>query len=292
MNSRFALPFALLFAAALAGCAEREAKVTHAGPPVYRDQDLMEASADAGHHLDTSERLGKLETEMTAVKIELSRLSGAAQRIEARQLQAGVTAEPASASATPIEDGKPRKHGRKAAAEKAVAEAPDPAAALAVSDKALAAIQETAHVDQAAPPAAAPVAKTEEPKPAPAEVKAASAAPPADNSVAPPPAAAAPPTAASAPGAAGNPGFGLQLGAYGSADRAIEAWNGLKDQGGKLLSDLLPKHESVTVAGKTMYRLKAGPLPDEATARSRCDGLKAQNIQCLVAPFSGEWPSS
>jgi cell division septation protein DedD len=216
---------------------------------------------------------------MIAVKIELSRLSGAAQRIEARQLQSGgVGPEPASAAATAL-DGK--KHGKKApvsAPEKVAAQGPD----LSVSDKAMAAIQETQNIDAAAHgPAKAAEPKPPAPAaeiPAPAEAKTARAEP----------AQTAPP--ASVP--AGNPGFGLQLGAYASSERAIAAWNGLKDQGGKLLADLLPKHEAVTVGDKTMYRLKAGPLPDEGAAQARCAELKAQSIQCLVAPFSGEWPSS
>jgi cell division septation protein DedD len=298
MKKRFVLSaLALTLAAGLCACADREAVITHSGPPVYRDQDLEEAAASVGHHMDTSERLRALETDVTAIKVELSRLSGAAQRIEARQLQTGgVGPEPASAAATPLYDEKGHsKHaarGKKPAPEKTVAEGTD----VGVSDKALAAIQDTANADLTAPPAGPKPTAAPPPEVKPAEEKASSASPAPAVPTAP---AAAPPVASdtpSAPPAAsasmGNPGFGLQLGAYASPDRAIAAWTALKNQGGNLLADLLPKHEAVTVGDKTMYRLKAGPLPDANAARTRCDGLKAQNIECMVAPFSGEWPSS
>ncbi len=79
-------------------------------------------------------------------------------------------------------------------------------------------------------------------------------------------------------GAAG--GFGVQLGAFSSAERANEEWTKLKTEAPGTLDGLEPRVVVAEVSGKTIYRLQAAVL-DEAQARAICGGLKVANKACV-----------
>jgi SPOR domain len=107
-------------------------------------------------------------------------------------------------------------------------------------------------------------------------------------------AAAAPAPAADAPGdgasvpqappanatAAGSAGFGVQLGAFSSAERANAEWKKLQAEAGGTLDGLEPRVVVGESAGKTIYRLQA-EVRDEAQARAICGGLKVSNKPCV-----------
>jgi hypothetical protein len=87
---------------------------------------------------------------------------------------------------------------------------------------------------------------------------------------------AAPP--AQAVGAAG--GFGVQLGAFSSPERANEEWKKLQSATGGTLDGLSPRVVVGEASGKTLYRLQA-EVRDEAQARAICGGLKVANKACV-----------
>lgn len=105
-------------------------------------------------------------------------------------------------------------------------------------------------------------------------------------------AAAAPPGAADTPGeaaavpeapppvAAGSSGFGVQLGAFSSADRANAEWKKLQAEAAGTLDGLEPRVVVGDAGGKTIYRLQA-EVRDEAQARAICGGLKVANKPCV-----------
>jgi hypothetical protein len=108
-------------------------------------------------------------------------------------------------------------------------------------------------------------------------------------------AAAAPPAAgegASLPGTAApaddsGSGFGVQLGAFSSAERANEEWKKLQKEASGTLDGLAPRVVVGDSAGKTIYRLQA-EVRDEAQARAICGGLKVANKPCVpVIPPHG-----
>jgi cell division protein FtsN len=90
--------------------------------------------------------------------------------------------------------------------------------------------------------------------------------------------AAAMPEAA-APAAAGS-AYGVQLGAFSSAERANEEWKKLQAEAGGTLDGLSPRVVVGESAGKTLYRLQA-EVRDEAQARAICGGLKVANKPCV-----------
>jgi len=113
-----------------------------------------------------------------------------------------------------------------------------------------------------------------------------------DNFAASPPGAAAAPAAAGegaaipevapppAGGAAAVSGFGVQLGAFSSAERANAEWSKLKAEVPGTLDGLEPRVVVGESAGKTVYRLQA-VVRDEAQARAICGGLKVSNKPCV-----------
>jgi len=86
------------------------------------------------------------------------------------------------------------------------------------------------------------------------------------------------PDAASASAAAG--GFGVQLGAFSSAERANAEWNKLKAEAAGTLDGLEPRVVVGEASGKTIYRLQA-EVRDEAQARAICGGLKLAHRACV-----------
>jgi hypothetical protein len=106
-------------------------------------------------------------------------------------------------------------------------------------------------------------------------------------------AAAAPPAAAGTPGgeaaavpetppagAAGSSGFGVQLGAFSSADRANAEWQKLQSEASGTLDGLEPRVVVGESGGKTIYRLQA-EVRDEAQARAICGGLQVAKKPCV-----------
>jgi cell division septation protein DedD len=86
------------------------------------------------------------------------------------------------------------------------------------------------------------------------------------------------PDAVAASGAAG--GFGVQLGAFSSAERANAEWNKLKSEASGTLDGLEPRVVVGEASGKTIYRLQA-EVRDEAQARAICGGLKVAHKPCV-----------
>jgi cell division septation protein DedD len=78
----------------------------------------------------------------------------------------------------------------------------------------------------------------------------------------------------------GGPGFGVQLGAFSSAERANAEWNKLKADSAGTLDGLEPRVVVGESGGKTLYRLQA-EVRDEAQARAICGGLKVANKPCV-----------
>jgi hypothetical protein len=104
----------------------------------------------------------------------------------------------------------------------------------------------------------------------------------------PPSPVAAPGEAASVPATAPDEpmvpitgsGFGVQLGAFSSADRANAEWTRLKVDAAGMLDGLEPRVVVGEADGKSIYRLQA-EVRDEAQARAICGGLKVAKKPCV-----------
>lgn len=82
--------------------------------------------------------------------------------------------------------------------------------------------------------------------------------------------------------AAGSAGpYGVQLGAFSTAERANEEWTKLAAQTKGTLDGLAPRVVVGSAGGKTIYRLQA-EVRDEVQARAVCGGLKAVAKPCVV----------
>lgn len=77
-----------------------------------------------------------------------------------------------------------------------------------------------------------------------------------------------------------NSGFGVQLGAFSSAERANEEWTKLQASAAGMLDGLSPRVVVGDASGKTIYRLQA-EVRDEAQARAICGGLKVAKKPCV-----------
>jgi cell division septation protein DedD len=75
-------------------------------------------------------------------------------------------------------------------------------------------------------------------------------------------------------------GFGVQLGAFSTAERANEEWKKLQAEAKGLLDGLSPRVVVGDAGGKTIYRLQA-EVRDEAQARAICGGLKVASKPCV-----------
>jgi hypothetical protein len=76
-------------------------------------------------------------------------------------------------------------------------------------------------------------------------------------------------------------GFGVQLGAFSTAERANSEWTKLQSAAASTLDGLSPRVVVGEAAGKPIYRLQA-EVRDEAQARAVCGGLKAADKACVV----------
>lgn len=75
-------------------------------------------------------------------------------------------------------------------------------------------------------------------------------------------------------------GYGVQLGAFSSAERANDEWKKLAASSAGTLDGLSPRVVVGEASGKAIYRLQA-EVRDEAQARAVCGGLKAANKPCV-----------
>jgi cell division protein FtsN len=75
-------------------------------------------------------------------------------------------------------------------------------------------------------------------------------------------------------------GYGVQLGAFSSAERANEEWKKLQGDAAGLFDGLSPRVVVGESQGKTLYRLQA-QVRDEAQARAICGGLKVAKKPCV-----------
>ena len=78
----------------------------------------------------------------------------------------------------------------------------------------------------------------------------------------------------------GSSGFGVQLGAFSSSERANAEWKKLQAAAAGTLDGLEPRVVVGESAGKTIYRLQA-EVRDEAQARAICGGMKVANKPCV-----------
>lgn len=76
-------------------------------------------------------------------------------------------------------------------------------------------------------------------------------------------------------------GFGVQLGAFSTAERANAEWTKLQAAASSALDGLSPRVVVGEASGKPIYRLQA-EVRDEAQARAVCGGLKAADKACVV----------
>jgi cell division septation protein DedD len=84
---------------------------------------------------------------------------------------------------------------------------------------------------------------------------------------------------AAAPAAASG-GYGVQLGAFSSAERANDEWKKLQSDSAGLLDGLSPRVVVGETQGKAIYRLQA-EVRDEVQARAICGGLKVAKKPCV-----------
>ena len=94
----------------------------------------------------------------------------------------------------------------------------------------------------------------------------------------PQPGSAEPEAAPATPDSAS--GFGVQLGAFSTAERANDEWKKLQADANGMLDGLSPRVVVGDAGGKTIYRLQA-EVRDEAQARAICGGLKVAKKPCV-----------
>jgi cell division protein FtsN len=75
-------------------------------------------------------------------------------------------------------------------------------------------------------------------------------------------------------------GYGVQLGAFSSAERANDEWKKLQADSAGLLDGLSPRVVVGETQGKAIYRLQA-EVRDEVQARAICGGLKVAKKPCV-----------
>jgi cell division protein FtsN len=75
-------------------------------------------------------------------------------------------------------------------------------------------------------------------------------------------------------------GYGVQLGAFSSAERANDEWKKLQADSAGLLDGLSPRVVVGETQGKAIYRLQA-EVRDEVQARAVCGGLKVAKKPCV-----------
>ena len=93
--------------------------------------------------------------------------------------------------------------------------------------------------------------------------------------------AAAPPPPAVVASTGGS--YRVQLGAVRDEQAARAEWSRLRQRHGDVLGNLELDIERADLGSRGIYfRVRGGPLADEASARRVCDVLKPRNVGCLV----------
>ena len=103
-------------------------------------------------------------------------------------------------------------------------------------------------------------------------------------SVRPPPAPKTPATEAKT-----APAYKVQVGAVRSLERAQGEWERLRRKNPDLLGKLALSITKADLGPKkgVFYRLRAGPVADEAAARALCANLAKRKMGCLVVRPQG-----
>lgn len=76
--------------------------------------------------------------------------------------------------------------------------------------------------------------------------------------------------------------YRLQLGAFGREEGARTNWRAMRSRHPTVLAALDFEIEPVSVGGRSLYRLRAGPFASQAEAEQACRQLKAAGQECLV----------
>jgi cell division septation protein DedD len=76
--------------------------------------------------------------------------------------------------------------------------------------------------------------------------------------------------------------YRVQLGAFGSEVTAQRSWRTVRGQFAAYLGDKSVDYEPVQAGDRTLYRLRAGPFADRASADQVCLALRAQEQACIV----------
>lgn len=76
--------------------------------------------------------------------------------------------------------------------------------------------------------------------------------------------------------------YRVQLGAYGLLENAGQSWKVMQNRHLTILGSLDFEIVPVTLGGRRLYRLRAGPLASRAEAARTCRQLKAVGQDCLV----------
>ena len=85
----------------------------------------------------------------------------------------------------------------------------------------------------------------------------------------------------------GETAWHVQLAALSDVEKAQAYWDRLLEDHPRLLRGLSHQIEPTTARGQRFFRLRAGPLADEAAADRLCASLEAEAVGCLtVAPPS------
>ncbi len=102
--------------------------------------------------------------------------------------------------------------------------------------------------------------------------------------VPPPPAPSPPAPKTPAKGAGKAPAYRVQLAAVRSLERAQGEWDRLRRKNTDLLGKLALSVVRADLGPKkgVFYRLRAGPLADEAAARALCTKLASRKVGCLI----------
>ncbi|SFI21222.1 Sporulation related domain-containing protein [Albimonas pacifica] len=77
--------------------------------------------------------------------------------------------------------------------------------------------------------------------------------------------------------------IGVQLGAFNSQAIAESQWRRAQRRHEDLLSGLAHAVTTVESGGRTLYRLRAGPVADRGQAQELCAALKSRGDACIVA---------
>ena len=90
-----------------------------------------------------------------------------------------------------------------------------------------------------------------------------------------------------APATHDGPAFGIHVASYRTPERARRGWDVLRFEHGDVLEGLKPRIARVDLGPDTgvFFRLRAGPLGDEAAAWALCQELKQRDVYCVPSVY-------